>query len=109
MYEHRATLGAARRNLFALACFGAIVILSGCATGVAGSPRRICADAGLQTGPSEFTSCWHRVRDQMFAAEAGPMAVGLAAGLAATKPLPYPATVPAAPTSAPAASVGSTL
>ena len=69
----------------------AIIALPGCATGVRGSPRRICADAGHQPGTQEFTACWHGVRDRMFAEEAVPMTVGLVAGVAAnTRPPPAP-------------------
>jgi hypothetical protein len=66
----------------------AVLVLGACATGVAGSPRRICANAGYQPGTPEFTSCWQRVRDQMFAAEAPAMALGVAAGVAANAPPP---------------------
>jgi hypothetical protein len=70
--------------------------LAGCATGVRGSPRRICADAGYQPGTAEFSNCWRGVRDRMFAAETPAMALGLAAGVAANAP---PPAAPAAPPS----------
>lgn len=78
-----------RTGVTAIAVAITILALAGCATGVRGSPRRVCADAGYRPGSPEFTSCWHRVRDQMFAAEAPAMAVGIAAGVAANaKPAP---------------------
>lgn len=46
---------------------GAPCLLSGCVTGMAGSSRRICYDAGLQLGTPEFSSCWKGVRKQQFA------------------------------------------
>ena len=76
------------RILSSIIAAGMVVILAGCATGAAGSPRRICANAGYQPGTHEFTSCWHSVRDQMFAAEAPAVSLGIAAGVAANAPPP---------------------
>lgn len=39
----------------------AVLVLSGCATGVKGSPRRECYDAGLQPGTAEFENCWRSI------------------------------------------------
>lgn len=69
-----------------------LLALTGCATGMKGSARRICYDAGYQPGTAEFTGCWHYVRDQQFAAEAPFMAAGLAAGIAAA-PTESPAVI----------------
>lgn len=57
---------------------GTPLLLSGCATGMAGSARRICYDTGLQPGTPEFSSCWKGVRDQQFATD-GRMIEGLVA------------------------------
>lgn len=54
------------------------IILSACATGVAGSARRICYNTGLQPGTPEFSSCWKGVRNQQFAKD-GQMVEGLVA------------------------------
>jgi len=45
------------------------LLLTGCATGMPGSARRICNDAGLQPGTSEFSRCWKGVRNEQFARE----------------------------------------
>lgn len=39
----------------------AMALATGCATGVKGSPRRICYEAGVQPGTPEFSSCWRNV------------------------------------------------
>ena len=38
-----------------------IPFVYGCATGVKGSPRRICYESGVQPGSPEFSSCWRNV------------------------------------------------
>lgn len=60
---------------------GTPCLISGCATGMAGSSRRICYDAGLQPGTPEFSSCWKGVRKQQFAND-GQMIQGLVATVA---------------------------
>jgi hypothetical protein len=45
------------------------LLLTGCATGMPGSAKRICSDAGIQLKTPEFSHCWKRVRDQQFARE----------------------------------------
>lgn len=57
--------------------------VAACATGVKGSPRRICYDAGYQPGTAEFSNCWKSVRNEMFEADAAAIGIGAAAALAA--------------------------
>jgi hypothetical protein len=47
-----------------LTAVAGLLLLSGCATGVKGSPRRICYDSGLQPGSPEFSRCWRNVAHQ---------------------------------------------
>lgn len=62
---------------------GLACLAGGCATGAPGSSRRICYEAGFQPGTAAFTDCWHRIRDQQFAADAPSILLGvLGAGIA---------------------------
>ena len=70
------------------------VLLAGCATGMKGSPRRICYDAGLQPGTSTFTDCWHRVRDEQLSGDLSALVgMGLLIG-AMSQPAPVAAPNP---------------
>jgi len=40
---------------------GVALLLAGCATGMKGSGRRACFDAGLAPGTPEFSECWKRI------------------------------------------------
>lgn len=40
---------------------GMILMLAGCATGMKGSGRRACFDAGLAPGTLAFDECWKRI------------------------------------------------
>lgn len=60
-------------------------LVSGCATGVLGSPRRICYDAGYQPGTQEFSDCWKSVRNDMFKSDATAMGIGAAAAVAVSR------------------------
>lgn len=62
-----------RHLLLPLVC----AAVTACATGVAGSPRRICANAGYQPGTQEFTDCWHGERSRQFQGDAAGIAIGL--------------------------------
>lgn len=65
----------------------AVIILAGlasaCATGVKGSARNICYEAGYQPGTQQFSNCWKSVRNEQFAREWPAMNVGVAAGITA--------------------------
>jgi len=87
------------RPLIVAAPILALVSLAGCATGMAGSSRRICYDAGFQPGTQAFTDCWHRIRDQQFAQD-GQIFLGVLGVVAAQRaqqpnpPLNQPAPQP---------------
>lgn len=62
---------------------GALCLLTaGCATGMAGSSRRICYDAGFQPGTQAYTDCWQRIRDQQFAVDGAILQDGIIAAAA---------------------------
>jgi hypothetical protein len=67
--------------------------LSGCATGINGSPRRICYDAGYQPKTQAFTDCWHKVRDQQFAGDLVPFLIGANAVMPAGRSAPPTPTI----------------
>lgn len=80
-----------RRLLGLLVPLASLALVDGCTTGVRGSPRRLCADAGYQPGTADFSNCWHRVRDQMLAPDlqalgTAAITVGLANAPASTPP-----------------------
>ena len=83
MGERRVSI---RTSLLAAGLAG--LLLAGCATGMRGSSRRVCADAGFQPGTSAFTDCWHRIRDQQFAADAPAILLGFVMVAAANAPPP---------------------
>lgn len=58
------------------------LVIAACATGVKGSPRRICYDAGYQPGTAEFSNCWKSVRNEMFKSDAAAIGIGAAAAVA---------------------------
>ncbi len=64
----------------------ALIVLSGCARGMAGSSRRICYDQGLRPGTPEFSNCWHSERDRQFRADAAGIAIGLGVVAAQNQP-----------------------
>jgi len=66
-------------------------LIAGCATGMQGSARRACYDAGLTPGTPEFENCWKRIRDQQFADEMPAIFIGVMAGT----PAPAAPVVPA--------------
>jgi len=87
-----------------LACV--VSLFPGCATGVKGSPRRTCYDAGLKPGTPEFSSCWRRVAhsqgtivydDPEAIAIYKGMMEGIGAGVAASNPGASPRQSVAAP------------
>jgi hypothetical protein len=68
----------------------ALSTLAACTTGMRGSSRRICYDAGFQPHTQAFTDCWHRIRDEQFAVD-GPILLGiLGVAAAAATPTPGP-------------------
>jgi len=69
------------RLLALVAVFALSLVIAGCATGVKGSPRRICYDAGYEPGTLEFSNCWKSVRNKMFEADAAAIGIGAAAAL----------------------------
>lgn len=76
-------------RLFSFAPILALVLLTGCATGMAGSSRRLCYDSGLQPGTQAFTDCWHAERSRQFQGDEAGIAIGL--GIAAAQNQPRPA------------------
>jgi len=49
------------RTLKVIGIGGIALMLAGCATGMKGSGRRACFDAGLTPGTPEFSECWKRI------------------------------------------------
>jgi hypothetical protein len=86
-----------RPNLAAvLISMSAIVALSGCATGMKGSARRTCYDAGLHPGTPEFSNCWRAIaRRDNAAALNGIVGAAAAYGIMQSAPAPT-AALPAA-------------
>lgn len=71
--------------------------LSGCATGVKGSARRICYDNGLQPGTPAFSNCWKGVRDQQFSVDGQVLQNGLVGAAAIGAAVAAAQAVPPAP------------
>lgn len=65
-----------------------ILLLCGCTTGVRGSPRYVCHQAGFDPATPEFTDCWHKVRDRQFRVDMAGMLVGIAALPQPSQPVP---------------------
>jgi len=66
------------------------MILGGCATGMKGSARRACYDAGLQPGTPEFSNCWQGIARKDNAAALNSI-VGAAVGYGIMHSAPAPA------------------
>lgn len=63
-----------------IAALAIALVLSGCATGMKGSARRICYDSGLQPGTQAFTDCWQQRAQNDWNNASGAMIVGAATG-----------------------------
>ena len=69
---------------------GIVVTLGACATGMKGSARRACYDAGLQPGTPEFSNCWQGIARRDNAAALNSI-VGAAVGYGIMQSAPGPA------------------
>lgn len=80
-----------RKTLLAAAVVA--VLLGGCATGMKGSARRQCYDAGLQPDTPEFGDCWKAIARRDNAEVLGAVATVGAAAVIADSARPAPSIV----------------
>ncbi len=80
-----------KRISWVAVAIGAGCMLAGCATGMKGSARRQCFDAGLKPGSQAFENCWQGIaaRDNAQALSTiGEVAAGYAIINSAPPPVP---------------------